>query len=183
MLLRIGKVALLVMGGLLVIGQPVLISQPSSAQVPTEGKPAAGEYVKHFDALVGLSVAVAEGMPAEKYGFKPHPDSMDFESLMNHIATTNYQLCAGLADTQAPAMDLPKGKAAVVKYVAGSFQYCSPIIEGLNQKQLEATHNSPDGKLPGSDVLLAMFVHVAHHRGQAEIYLRDNGIAPPPYRI
>jgi uncharacterized damage-inducible protein DinB len=33
------------------------------------------------------------------------------------------------------------------------------------------------------DVLLAMFVHVAHHRGQAEIYLRDNGIVPPPYRV
>jgi uncharacterized damage-inducible protein DinB len=44
-------------------------------------------------------------------------------------------------------------------------------------------HNSPDGKLPGRDVLLAMYVHVAHHRGQAEIYLRDNGIKPPSYRV
>jgi uncharacterized damage-inducible protein DinB len=37
--------------------------------------------------------------------------------------------------------------------------------------------------LQGWDVLLAMFVHVAHHRGQAEIYVRDNGIVPPPYRV
>ena len=40
-----------------------------------------------------------------------------------------------------------------------------------------------DGKLPGRELLLAMFVHVAHHRGQAEIYLRNNGIVPPQYRI
>lgn len=30
---------------------------------------------------------------------------------------------------------------------------------------------------------VAMYVHVTHHRGQAEIYLRDKGIKPPPYRI
>jgi uncharacterized damage-inducible protein DinB len=28
-----------------------------------------------------------------------------------------------------------------------------------------------------------MYIHVAHHRGQAEIYLRDNRIKPPGYRI
>jgi uncharacterized damage-inducible protein DinB len=28
-----------------------------------------------------------------------------------------------------------------------------------------------------------MYVHVAHHRGQAEIYLRDKGIKPPSYRV
>ena len=37
--------------------------------------------------------------------------------------------------------------------------------------------------LPGRDVLLAMYIHVAHHRGQAEIYLRDKGIKPPAYKI
>ena len=53
----------------------------------------------------------------------------------------------------------------------------------MTEAQLCAVHNSPDGKLPGRDVLLAMYVHVAHHRGQAEIYLRDNGIKPPSYRV
>jgi uncharacterized damage-inducible protein DinB len=43
----------------------------------------------------------------------------------------------------------------------------------------QSKHNSPDGRLSGREVLLAMYVHVAHHRGQAEIYLRNNGIAPP----
>ena len=171
MILRVG------IFGLLLMWQPIV------ATGTAKGEPAAGEYVRHFDALSKLSVAVAQAMPAEKYGFKPHPDSMDFAALMYHIAVTNYQFCAGLADNQPPGMVSPSGKDAVVKSLADSFTYCAPIIQKLDAQQLEATHNSPDGKLPGWDVLLAMFVHVAHHRGQAEIYLRDNGIAPPPYRI
>ena len=39
--------------------------------------PAAGEYAKHFGALSALSVAVAQAMPPEQYGFRPHPKHMD----------------------------------------------------------------------------------------------------------
>jgi hypothetical protein len=37
---------------------------------------------------------------------------------------------------------------------------------------------APDGTLRGREILLALYVHVAHHRGQAEVYLRDKGINP-----
>jgi uncharacterized damage-inducible protein DinB len=154
-----------------------------AAPAPEAPAPAAGEYAKHFGALAQLSVAVAEAMPADKYGFKPHPDSMDFGQLMAHIATTNYQFCAGLKDTATPELPNPADKAGTVKFLSDSFAYCSGIVPGLTEAQLQKTHNSPDGNLPGRDVLLVMYIHVAHHRGQAEIYLRDNGIKPPGYRI
>src|SRR5512146_960344 len=144
---------------------------------------AAGEYAKHFGALAELSVAVAEAMPPEKYSFKPHPESMDFGQLMAHIATTNYQFCAGLQNTNPPTTANPTDKTETVKFLSNSFSYCSTIIAGLTKAQLEQAHDSPDGHLPGRDLLLAMYIHVAHHRGQAEIYLRDNGIRPPGYRI
>lgn len=145
--------------------------------------PAAGEYAKHFEALSKLSIAVAQAMPPEKYGFRPHPDSMDFGQLMSHIATTNYQFCAGLKDAGTPGLPAPTDKPGVVKFLSDSFDYCSGVIASLSEDQLTKTHNSPDGNLPGRDVLLAMYIHVAHHRGQAEIYLRDVGIRPPAYRI
>lgn len=142
-----------------------------------------GEYSRHFLALSQLTIAVAEAMPAEKYGFRPHPESMDFGQLISHIATTNYQFCAGVKDTDTPTLPAPTGKDAILKFLIDSFQYCSVAINGLTEEELRANHNSPDGSLPGRDVLLALYVHVAHHRGQAEIYLRDNGIKPPPYRV
>ena len=151
---------------------------PASAQAQ-----AAAEYVKHFDALSKLSVAVAEAMPADQYGFKPHPESMNFGELMAHIAITNFQFCAGLKDADPPSLPDPKDKDGYVKFLSDSFAYCAEIIPKLTAEQLDRKHNSPDGNLPGREVLLVMYVHVAHHRGQAEIYLRDKGIRPPGYRI
>jgi uncharacterized damage-inducible protein DinB len=147
--------------------------------------PDAGEYAKHFGALSDLSVAVAQAMPPEQYGFRPHPESMDFGQLMSHIATTNYQFCAGLKDSDPPALPSPtsKDKDAVVKFLSDSFDYCSAVIPNLTEEQLNTAHNSPDGHLLGREILLAMYIHVAHHRGQAEIYLRDKGIKPPQYKI
>src|SRR5947209_16633932 len=74
------------------------------------------EYAKHFDALSKLSVSVAEAMPADQYGFKPHPESMDFGELMAHIASTNFQFCAGLKDTDPPAMPEPKDKDGTLNF-------------------------------------------------------------------
>ncbi|HET7108943.1 MAG TPA: DinB family protein [Candidatus Acidoferrum sp.] len=150
-----------------------------------QGTPAgaSGEYAKHFEALRKLSIEVAEAMPAKEYGFRPHPESMDFGALMAHIATTNYQFCAGLKDADTPALPTPTEKGAVVKFLTDSFAYCGEVIPKLTEEQLTKAHNSPDGNLPGREILLAMYVHVAHHRGQAEIYLRDKGIRPPSYRI
>ena len=162
----------------ILISSSVLAARASAA--PSN---AAGEYAKHFAALSQLSVAVAQAMPADQFGFRPHPESMDFGQLMSHIATTNYQFCAGLNDAQPPAMPSPTGKDAVVKFLSDSFEYCSSVIPNLTEEQLNAAHNSPDGHLPSREVLLAMYIHVAHHRGQAEIYLRDKGIRPPSYRI
>jgi len=145
--------------------------------------PAAGEYAKHFGALSGLSVAVAQAMPPDQYGFRPHPESMDFGQLMSHIATTNYQFCARPQRFRSPGLAFPTGKDAVVKFLSDSFDYCSAVIPNLTEEQLSTVHNSPDGRLLGREILLAMYIHVAHHRGQAEIYLRDKGIKPPGYRI
>lgn len=144
---------------------------------------AAGEYAKHLGALGKLSIAVAQAMPPEQYGFRPHPESMDFGALITHIATTNYQFCAGLKDSDPPSLPSPTEKDAVVKLLADSFDYCSAVIPSLTPEQLSKPHSSPDGRLAGREILLAMYVHVAHHRGQAEIYLRDKGIRPPSYMI
>ena len=154
----------------------------SAIPVPAAANPA-GEYAKHFDALAKLSIAVAQAMPAEQYTFRPHPESMSFGQLMAHIASTNYQFCAGLKDSEPRALPSPSDKDAVVKFLGESFDYCSAVIPSLTEEQLTTPHNSPDGRLFGREILLAMYVHVAHHRGQAEIYLRDKGIKPPSYRI
>lgn len=152
-------------------------------QVANGAAISSGEYAKHFAPLSKLSVSVAEAMPEDQYGFRPHPESMNFGELMAHIATTNYQFCAGLKNTSVPAMPSPHDKNGYVKFLSYSFDYCSEVISSMTDAEMNTVHDSPDGRMPGKEVLLAMYVHVAHHRGQAEIYLRDKGIKPPGYRV
>lgn len=156
------------------------LSTTDAAAVPAN---AAAEYSMHFGALAKVSIAVAQAMPPEQYGFRPHPESMNFGELMSHIATTNYQFCAGLKDSDPPTLPSRTGKDAIVKFLSDSFDYCAAVIPNLTDEQLNQAHNSPDGRLPAREILLAMYIHVAHHRGQAEIYLRDKGIRPPAYMI
>ena len=134
----------------------VLLTLTTAMQTATAGQSvAAGEYAKHFAALSKLSVAVAQAMPADQYSFRPHPESMDFGQLMSHTATTNYQFCAGLKDTDPPALPSPTGKDGVVKFLSDSFEYCAKVIPNLTEDELKQAHNSPDGHLPGREILLA----------------------------
>src|SRR5207302_1553097 len=86
---------------------------------------AAGEYSKHFGALSKLSIAVAEAMPPDQYGFRPHSGSMNFGELIAHIATTNYQFCAGLKDSGPPSLPSAIPKDAHVTFLTDSFDYAS----------------------------------------------------------
>ena len=57
---------------------PVLLFLGSAVSIPlfvASAAPAtmpAAEYSTHFDALTKLSIAVAQAMPADQYGFRPH---------------------------------------------------------------------------------------------------------------
>ena len=68
-----------------IVGLAIILSSPAEKLFAA---PAANEYSKHFTALAQLSIAVAEAMPADKYGFKPHPESMTFGALMSPTADT-----------------------------------------------------------------------------------------------
>src|SRR5205809_8087615 len=92
---------------------------------------AAGEYSKHFGALSKLSIAVAEAMPPDQYGFRPHPESMNFGELIAHIATTNYQFCPSLKYSDSPSLPSPMHKDALRKLLNDSIEHCTTLIHPL----------------------------------------------------
>jgi uncharacterized damage-inducible protein DinB len=139
------------------------------------------EFAKRWDKTRKMMVGVAEAMPPGEYAFKPDPPSMSFGEQMSHIAQANYASCYGLKDLKAPSTPVASDKESLVKFVGESFDYCTSVLNTLTDEQLAQTHSSPDGRLLGREILLALYAHMAHHRGQAEIYLRIKGIAPPPY--
>jgi uncharacterized damage-inducible protein DinB len=118
------------------------------------------------------SIAVAEIMPEERYHFKPSPDVWNFKELMNHIAygiswwETNY--LKKIDTPWNPPSNLEKKKE---------------ILDALHKAYDGLTHTISNAKQ--NDDLFKGFHstldHITHHRGQATIYLRCNGITPPEY--
>ena len=157
---------------------PLAVFAADEAGTPSKS---AAEFAQHWAAARKLAVAVAEAMPPGQYAFRPDPGSMSFGEQIAHVAQTNYSFCAGLKDDQPPAMPAAASKESLVKFLGDSFDYCSAVITTLTDEQLDKPHSSPDGRLTGRDCLLALYGHMAHHRGQQEVYLRVKGIAPPSY--
>jgi uncharacterized damage-inducible protein DinB len=141
----------------------------------------AEEFGKRWIKTRKMSIGVAEAMPPIQYAFRPDPGSMTFAEQITHVARINYAFCAGLKDTAMPPLPAPTDKDTLTKFLADSFDYCSASIATVTESQMNQPHSTPDGRLNGRELLLALYVHMAHHRGQMEVYLRDKGIAPPQY--
>ena len=149
------------------------------------------EFKKDWETSKQFTLAVAEAMPAEKYGFKVSPEEMPFAALMLHIATSQAFRFAQIAGQPMP-FEVPKSipkdsaKAFVMKLVAQSFDFCIAQLDAFTPEQLGRLYKVDWYERPevsGRQLVLGMFTHTAHHRGQAEVYLRANGIQPPAYRF
>ena len=148
--------------------------------------------IKHWKITGDLTMAVAEVMPAADYNFRPQADEMSFGQLMAHIALADRNACANASGLTAPALPDPiaafakDNKVEVDKPSAITFQklifgFCNQAISGITLEQLDKIAGPPARNLTGYEWLWSYFTHTAHHRGQAEVYLRVKNINPPTY--
>ena len=149
--------------------------------------------LKHWKTSGEFTVAVANAMPADGYTFRPTPGEMSFGEVMAHIAVANRGACAAASGLTAPALP-PKiaewakdgekievDKDTATHYLEESFAFCSTAITGMPESRMNTVVGTPSRHLTGSEYLWAYFTHTAHHRGQAEVYLRLKGVKPPDY--
>src|SRR5580698_5663190 len=147
--------------------------------------------VKHWKVTSDFTIAVAKLMPADQYGFRPVPVELSFGQLMVQIAAANVGACATASGKPRPAMPasltaalkdekINVDKDGAVKFLTDTFDFCNQAIAAITPEQLDAVVGG-QRKMTGFEWLWAYFTHTAHHRGQAEVYLRIKGIQPPDY--
>jgi uncharacterized damage-inducible protein DinB len=151
--------------------------------VPAFAQQTLGEmFNKHWQVAREFTIAVAEMMPEDSYDFKPNPEEMGFGQLMFHIASSNASYYAAVAGTKSPITKPANfDKATVMKILNQSFDFCANTQ--ISDEQAGAMIGPAGRQMTGRERLWAAFTHMAHHRGQAEVYLRVKGIKPPPYRF
>ena len=146
------------------------------------------EFSQDWRISKQFTLDVASKMPEADYAFKPTPAEMSFGDLMTHIAFSSVYRFYQLSGTKPPfpLTSQPRGpsKDETLKMLADSFDYVLRVLPTLTPEQLAKTFKVDWKGRPeasGRAMILNMFVHVAHHRGQAEVYLRLKGIEPPSY--
>jgi len=148
--------------------------------------------INHWKASGEFTIAVANAMPAESYNFRPAPEEMTFGQLMAHIAIANLGACANASGKTRPGLPpkiaewakdqkLDVDKTTAVQFLGDSFAFCNQAAESMTPERTESVVGPPARKLTGFEWLWGYFTHTAHHRGQAEVYLRTKGIKPPTY--
>ena len=145
------------------------------------------DFIQNWKTSKEFTIAVAEAMPEEFYGFKANAAEMSFAGLMVHIAGSNQFRFAQISEDKTPTPASPKQwtKATIVDRLRESFDYCIGKLGTITEEQLKKPFQVDWYQRPtasGAQVLLGMYVHTAHHRAQAEVYMRANNIKPPDYR-
>ena len=141
-------------------------------------------FAKHWRTSKEFTLAVAEAMPAESYDFKPNPEEMSFGGLMIHIADQNSDSCASAAGTKPLARPDTTDKQTAIKFLTDSFNKCAKELDAMPLEQLDKEVYKFQGQpVLAREALWYTFTHMAHHRGQAEVYLRVKNIKPPAWRF
>jgi hypothetical protein len=169
----------------------LLLAVPALAQNSSAQSNIKDALVKHWKVTADFTIAVAKQMPAESYGFRPVPEELSFGQLMVQIGGANLNACANASGMPRPAIP-PKVSESVkdekiniekdlaVGFLTDSFDFCNKAVASMSPEKLAALAGGAR-KMTGFEWLWAYFTHTAHHRGQAEVYLRLNGIVPVTY--
>jgi uncharacterized damage-inducible protein DinB len=145
-------------------------------------------FLARWDKAKAFTLQVADAMPADAYDFKPKPEMRGYGQLIQHLGTNNAFYISRFKAGEIPdSLQPPEkfDKETTKKYLAASFDFCAGVIQGLTQAGLDKSYpgrpNTP--AQTGWDWVLHAFIHTAHHRGYAEVYLREKGITPPRYSV
>ncbi|HEV3077883.1 MAG TPA: DinB family protein [Thermoanaerobaculia bacterium] len=164
-------------------------AESAAAPAATGEAPAPGSMraitLRQIVAAQEKLVALAEAMPADKYGWRPGEGVRSVGEVFMHVASANFYLPT-FWGAKIPAGVDPRNlekegadKAKTVAALKQSFDFVHQAITALPDSDL----NKPI-KIFGRDAIVAEAMlgiasHDHEHLGQAIAYARMNGVVPP----
>jgi uncharacterized damage-inducible protein DinB len=141
------------------------------------------ELLKDWSEMKATIHALADAMPAEKYGYKATPPERDFGQQVVHIANANVLNLRFLGGKAvAPTIDRQAtGKADALRAMDASFDYGTALINEFSDATLMEVVQTNAFLGPSSRARVVWFLlgHTWDIYGQMVVYLRLNGGTPP----
>lgn len=143
----------------------------------TRAQRLAGRFRSHRRALITL----ARQLPESAASFKPWEGAMSTLELLSHIAgSAEFFLAPTL---QREPLSIPNGEtiASAAQALEQLSEKETADIAALTDEQLgqRVTLQALNLTLPVADLISVMIDHEVHHKGQAFVYARMQGIQPP----
>jgi uncharacterized damage-inducible protein DinB len=151
----------------------------------------AASVANSLDWAASEFYSVANAMPESKYDFVPSggnfADVRSFAEQVKHVACANFGFFNEI-EGKIPPEHCEKGgpspaktKTELLKYLKDSFDYGNKVLQTINAQnaidRVDGPYAGPNSKL---GLAVAAVWHITDHYGQLVIYLRLNGIVPPP---
>jgi len=128
-------------------------------------------------------IAAAEGMPADKYGFKPTPAQMSFADVVLHLAGGNDYFCStigGVPEPKRSKLTPTDTKDALVARLKETFSFCDEALAQVDDSRLgEELPFFGGRKMTRAALMIVASDDWGDHYSQDAIYLRLNGVLPP----
>ena len=149
-----------------------------------QSAPASNPYTTEAQAAWNRTMhnvtAAAEQMPAEKYDYKPTPESMSFRDMVAHVADSAMGACSSLNGPRKSAGAAQmKSKDDLLGALKASQAECDKAYAPDDAKAATMISAGPGGQRTRLTALWGNTVHIEHEYAQMAVHLRINGVVPP----
>lgn len=131
------------------------------------------------------TLAIAEQMPEEKYGFKPVEAEMSFGAQLLHLSANMGWLCSSyLGGKENPVTKTDAQltqKKDILAVVNKAYQFAILTLQQYDPQHLGDSVHFFAGPMNQLQIINLLNDHQTHHRAQMLVYERLNGIKPPDY--
>lgn len=156
-----------------------------------EAKPAMvggvrGSILFAVDQAQEKLMALANAMPAEKYGWRPGEGVRSVGEVFNHVASANYffptlwggTVPAGV-DPRTLEKEMSGDKAKTIDTLQKSFDNVRQAILAVPEADLNRKIKIFGHDATVRDAMMVVVTHGHEHLGQSIAYARSNGVVPP----
>lgn len=142
--------------------------------------PLSEEAQQAWNRTRGNLMAAAEKMPADKYSFKPAPESQSFGELVAHTASSAMGTCSALTgERKQSAADATASKDAIVAALAAGLAECDAANNALTDAKAVEMIEGRRGQRSRLGTLYGNTIHLEHEYAQMAVHFRLNGLVPP----
>ncbi len=157
-------------------------------------------YITMLNGTKAYTLEIAEAMPEDKYSFRPHDSIRSFGEQMAHIGMSSKFLLGMFIKGEAMPTDpevfanigkmekeMGASKEACIKAVTEAYDAIIATYENMDAESKKEMFTIPfdpnQPKFAKEKAFQFINEHIAHHRGQALVSLRMQGIKAPRYRL